>query len=107
MQYYFYHYFYYLFIIFILMGGIQYYAMIRMGGGGFVLPMQKSEGVLSGGFCPRGFCPRGFCPEGVCPTFKITTCTGNFSCKTTFFKIDPSARKLQESGNKQNKIKEN
>ena len=45
-------------------GGIQYYAMIRMEGGG-VLPMQKSEGVLSGGFCPRGFCPRGFCPEGV------------------------------------------
>ena len=27
---------------------IQYYAMIRMGGG-FVLPMQKSEGVLSEG----------------------------------------------------------
>ena len=50
--------------------------------GGFVLPMQKSEGVLSGGggfvrggFCPEGVCPevvlsgggcpRGFCPEGV------------------------------------------
>ena len=30
-----------------------------------------------------------------------------FSCKTAFFKMDPSARKLQESGNKQNKIKEN
>ena len=30
-----------------------------------------------------------------------------FACKTTFFKMDPSARKLQESGNKQNKIKEN
>ena len=30
-----------------------------------------------------------------------------FSCKVTFFKMDPSARKLQESGNKQNKIKEN
>ena len=30
-----------------------------------------------------------------------------FSCRTTFFKMDPSARKLQESGNKQNKIKEN
>ena len=29
------------------------------------------------------------------------------SCKTTFFKMDPSARKLQQSGNKQNKIKEN
>ena len=27
-------------------------------------------------------------------------------CKTTFFKMDPSSRKLQESGNKQNKIKE-
>ena len=26
-------------------------------GGGFVLPMQKSEGVMSGGVCPRGFCP--------------------------------------------------
>ena len=42
---------------------IQYYAMIRMRG--FVLPMQKSEGVLSEGFCLRRFCPRGFCPEGV------------------------------------------
>ena len=30
-----------------------------------------------------------------------------FSCKTTFFKMDPSARKLQKLGNKQNKIKEN
>ena len=29
-----------------------------------------------------------------------------FSCKTTFFKMDPSARKLQESGNKQNKFEE-
>ena len=29
-----------------------------------------------------------------------------FSCKTTFFfKMDPSARKLQESGNTQNKRK--
>ena len=27
----------------------QYYAIIRMGGGGVVLPMQKSEGVLSEG----------------------------------------------------------
>ena len=27
--------------------------------------------------------------------------------KTTFFKMDPSVRKLQEPGNKQNKIKEN
>ena len=26
-----------------------------------------------------------------------------FSCKTTLFKMDPSARKLQEPGNKQNK----
>ena len=32
--------------------------------------------------------------------------TGIFSSKTTFFKIDPSARKLQESGNTQNQIKE-
>ena len=40
------------------MGEIQYYAMIRKGGG-LVLPMQKSEGVLSGGGCPRGFCPEG------------------------------------------------
>ena len=38
---------------------------------------------------------------------KITTCTGNFSCKTTFFKLDPSARKLQGPGEEQNKIKEN
>ena len=35
---------------------IQYYAMIRIGGG-FALPMQKSEGVLSEGFCPEGVCP--------------------------------------------------
>ena len=28
-----------------------------------------------------------------------------FTCKTTFFKMDPSARKLQEPGNKQNKSK--
>ena len=34
---------------------IQYYAMNRIGGG-VVLPMQKSEGVLSkGGFILRGF----------------------------------------------------
>ena len=33
---------------------------------------------------------------------EITMCTGN--CKTTFLKMDPGARKLQESGNKQNKI---
>ena len=30
-----------------------------------------------------------------------------FPAKKLFFKMDPSARKLQESGNKQNKIKEN
>ena len=41
-----------LFIIFIFMGGIQYYAMIRMGG--FVLPMQKSEGFLSGAVLSEG-----------------------------------------------------
>ena len=29
-----------------------------------------------------------------------------FSCKATFIKMDPRARKLQKSGNKQNKIKE-
>ena len=28
------------------------------------------------------------------------------SCKTAFFKMDPSARNLQQSGNKPNKIKE-
>ena len=32
---------------------IQYNAMIRMGG--FVLPMQKSEGVLSEGVFSEGF----------------------------------------------------
>ena len=37
---------------------------------------------------------------------EITTCTGNFFCKTKFFKMDPSATKLQESGNKQNKTKQ-
>ena len=30
-----------------------------------------------------------------------------FPAKQLFFKVDPSARKLQQSGNKQNKIKEN
>ena len=33
------------------------YAMIRMGG--FVLPMQKSEGVLSEGVLSEGVCPEG------------------------------------------------
>ena len=41
---------------------IQYYAMIRMGGGRFVLPTQKSEGVFVLGGFVRGFCPRGLCP---------------------------------------------
>ena len=39
--------------------------------------------------------------------WKLTSVQETFSCQTTFFKMDPSARKLQESGNKQNKIKEN
>ena len=47
---------------------IQYYGMIRMGGG-VVLPMHKSEGVLSEGVLSEGFSEgvlsRGFCPEGV------------------------------------------
>ena len=30
-----------------------------------------------------------------------------FTCKTAFFKMDLSARKLQEPGNKQNKTEEN
>ena len=34
-------------------------------GGGFVLPMQKSEGVLSGGGLSEGVLSEGFCPEGV------------------------------------------
>ena len=38
---------------------------------------------------------------------KLPRVQESFSCKTTFFKMDPSARKFQESGNKQNKIKEN
>ena len=39
--------------------------------------------------------------------WKLPRVQETFSCKTTFFQMDPSARKLQESGNKQNKIKEN
>ena len=46
---------------------IQYYAMIRMGG--FVLPMQKSDVVLSGGVCPGGFVLRWVCP----PTLVLTS----------------------------------
>ena len=38
--------------------------------------------------------------------WKLPRVQQTFSCKTTFFQMDPSARKLQESGNKQNKIKE-
>ena len=38
---------------------------------------------------------------------EITTCTGNFFLENNILQMDPSARKLQESGNKQNKIKEN
>ena len=38
---------------------------------------------------------------------KINTCTGKFQSKTTILTIDPSARKLQETRNKQNRIKEN
>ena len=37
---------------------------------------------------------------------EITTCTGNFFRQNNIFKMDPSARKLQEPGNKQNKFKE-
>ena len=37
---------------------------------------------------------------------KITTCTGNFFMQNNIFKMDPSARILQEPGNKQHKIKE-
>ena len=40
--------------------------------------------------------------EGKLPRIQET-----FSCKTTFFKMEPNARKLQESENKHNKIKEN
>ena len=35
---------------------------------------------------------------------KITMCRGNFFMQNNIFKMDP--RKLQEPGNKQNKIKE-
>ena len=38
---------------------------------------------------------------------EIITCTGNLFRQNNFFKMNPSARKLQESGSKQNKIKEN
>ena len=37
---------------------------------------------------------------------EVTTCTENFFMQNNIFKMDPSARKLQESGNKQNKMKE-
>ena len=36
---------------------------------------------------------------------KLPHVQDTFSCKTTFFKMDPSARKMQESGSKQNKSK--
>ena len=39
--------------------------------------------------------------------WKLPRAQETFSCKTAFFKTDPSARKFQEPGNKQNKIKEN
>ena len=39
--------------------------------------------------------------------WKLPCVQETFSCKATFFKMDPGARKLKESGNKQNKIKEN
>ena len=39
--------------------------------------------------------------------WKLPHVQETFSCKTTFCKMDPSGRKLQKSGNKQNKIKEN
>ena len=39
--------------------------------------------------------------------WKLPRIQKTFSSKTTFFQMDPSARKLQESENKQNKIKEN
>ena len=48
---------------------IQYYAMIRMGG--FVLPMQKSEGVLSEGVLSEGVLSEGVCPEGVLSAHQI------------------------------------
>ena len=38
---------------------------------------------------------------------EITTCTRNFFLQNNFFEMDPRAKKLQELGNKQNKIKEN
>ena len=39
--------------------------------------------------------------------WKLLRVQETFSWRTTFFQMDPSARKLQELGNKQNKIKEN
>ena len=39
--------------------------------------------------------------------WKLPRVQETFSCKTTFFKVDPSARILQEPEIKQNKIKEN
>ena len=38
---------------------------------------------------------------------KLPRAQETLSCKTIFFKMNPSARKLQQSGNKQNKIKKN
>ena len=38
---------------------------------------------------------------------EITTCTGKFSCKTTFLKMYPCTRKLQEPGKKRIKSKKN
>ena len=37
--------------------------------------------------------------------WKLPRVQETFSWRTTYFQMDPSARKLQESGNKQNKIK--
>ena len=37
--------------------------------------------------------------------WKLPRVQETFSCKTTLFKMDPRASKLQESGNKQNNIK--
>ena len=39
--------------------------------------------------------------------WKLPCVQETFPAKQHFFKMDPSARKLQESGNKQNKTKEN
>ena len=39
--------------------------------------------------------------------WKLPRVQETFSCKTTSFKMDPSAKKLQVTGNKQNKAKEN